>query len=144
MFSTGRTVRRRQERGIRARIRLDVSSEIATYRRIRAAIAAAREKNAVTELVGSTELSLSTAAAYAQDHVLLDSLKGVRIVPRVGRLEIGPERRLGPQRRSGRDRRDEARSAELWAERRVNPDRRQLAERRGRPRAVWEVGGSPL
>ena len=121
-----------------------MSSEIATYRRIRAAIAAAREKNAVTELLGSTELSLATAAAYAQDHVLLDSLKGVRIVQRVGRLEIGPERRLGPQRRSGRDRRDGARNTELWAERRVNPERRQIAERRQRPRAVWEVGGSPL
>jgi hypothetical protein len=121
-----------------------VSSEIATYRRIRAAIAAAREKNAVTELLGSTELSLATAAAYAQDHVLLDSLKGVRIVPRVGKLEIGPERRQGLQRRSGRDRRDAARNTELWAERRVNPERRQIAERRARPRAVWEVGGSPL
>jgi hypothetical protein len=126
------------------RIRLDVSSEIATYRRVRAAIAAAREKNTVTELVGSTELSLATAAAYAQDHVLLDSLSGVRIVQRVGRLEIGPERRLGPQRRSGRDRRDEARNSELWAERRVNPNRRQLAERREPPRQVWEVAPSPL
>jgi hypothetical protein len=121
-----------------------VSSEIATYRRVRAAIAAANEKSAVTELVASTELSLATAAAYAQDHVLLDSLKGVRIVQRVGRLEIGPERRLGHQRRSGRDRRDEARNSELWAERRVNPERRQLTERRQPPRPVWEAGSSLL
>ena len=114
-------------------------SEIATYRRVRAAIAAAREKSTVTELVASTELSLATAAGYAQDHVLLGSLKDVRIVQRVGRLEIGPERRLGPQRRSGRDRRDDSRESELWAERRVNPDRRQLLERRAPPRKVWEV-----
>jgi hypothetical protein len=120
-----------------------VSSEIATYRRVRAAIAAAREKSAVTELVASTELSLATAASYAQDHVLLDSLKNVRIVQRVGRLEIGPERRLGPQRRSGRDRRDEARNNELWAERRVNPERRQIPERREPLRPVWEASSSP-
>ena len=121
-----------------------MSSEIATYRRIRAAIAAAREKNAVTELVGSTELSLPTAAAYAQDHVLLDSLKGVRIVQRVGRLEIGPERRLGPQRRSGRDRRDEARNSELWAERRVNPGAPAARGAAGTAAPVWEAGSSLL
>jgi hypothetical protein len=119
-----------------------VSSEIATYRRVRAAIAAAREKDAVTELVGSTELSLPTAAAYARDHVLLDSLKGVRIVQRVGKLEIGPERRQGAQRRSGRDRRDQEQNPGLWAERRVNSERRQLRERRAPPRQVWETASS--
>jgi len=119
-------------------------SEIATYRRIRAAIAAAREKDAVTELLGSTELNLQTAAAYAQDHVLLDNLKGIRIVKRVGKLEIGPERRLGPQRRSGRDRRDQDRSGDLWAERRVNPERRQIPERRQPLRPVWEAASPRL
>ena len=119
-------------------------SEIATYRRIRAAIAAAREKDAVTELLGSTELNLQTAAAYAQDHVLLDNLKGIRIVKRVGKLEIGPERRLGPQRRSGRDRRDQDRSGDLWAERRVNPESRQIPERRQPLRPVWEAASPRL
>jgi hypothetical protein len=115
-----------------------VTPEIATYRRIRAAVAAARDKDAVTDLVGSTELNLPAAAAYAQDYVLLGSLHGVRIVPRVGRLEIGPERRSGAQRRSGRDRREDDKSGDLWAERRVNRERRRNDERRAPFAQVWE------
>ena len=119
-----------------------MTPEIATYRRIRAAVAAAREKDAVTDLAGSTELNLPAAAAYAQDYVLLGSLHGVRIVPRVGRLEIGPERRTGAQRRSGRDRREGDQSGDLWAERRVNRDRRQNGERRAPLAQVWEESAS--
>ena len=53
-------------------------------------------------LAGSTELNLPAAAAYALDHLLLESLHGVRIVQRVGRLEIGPERRAGCRAAFGR------------------------------------------
>ncbi len=119
-----------------------MAPEIATYRRIRAAVAAAREKDAVTDLVGSTELNLPDAAAYALDYVLLGSLHGVRIVPRVGRLEIGPERRSGAQRRSGRDRREGDMSGDLWAERRVNRERRRNDERRAPLTQVWEASAS--
>jgi hypothetical protein len=117
---------------------VDVSSEVATYRRIRAAITAAREQAAVTTLVASTELNLPTAASYAQDHLLIGGLKGVFVSQRAGRLEIGPERRTGMQRRSGRDRRDDDRRADRWAERRVNPPRRQLADRRLPVSIVWD------
>ena len=115
-----------------------MSSEVATYRRIRAAITAAREKAEVTTLVGSTELGLPTAALYAQDHLLIGGLKGIFVVQRVGKLQIGPERRLGLQRRSGRDRRDDDRRTERWAERRVNPPRRQLADRRTPAGNIWD------
>jgi hypothetical protein len=114
-----------------------VSSEVATYRRIRAAIRAAREQAEVTTLVPNTELNLPTAASYAQDHLLIGGLKGVFVVQRVGKLEIGPERRTG-QRRSGRDRRDDDRRPDRWAERRVSPPRRQLADRRVPTGAVWD------
>jgi hypothetical protein len=115
-----------------------VSSEVATYRRIRAAITAARATAETTTLVGSTELNLPTAALYAQDHLLGGGLKGIFVVQRVGKLEIGPERRLGLDRRSGHDRRDDDRRLERWAERRVNPPRRQVADRRVPAGNIWD------
>ena len=92
--------------------------------------------------MGSTELNLPAAASYTQNYVLLGSLHGVRIVPRVGKLEIGPERRSRVARRSGSDRREDDKSGDLWAERRVNSDRRQNGERRAPLTQVWEASAS--
>jgi hypothetical protein len=116
-----------------------VTGEIATYRRLRAALRAARDASAVSVFVGSTELNLPDAAAYAQQHMLSGGLHGVWIAQRVGRLEIGPERRTSSERRSGLDRRSIEQDPGLWAERRTNPDRRQGAERRVPAGPVWEA-----
>jgi hypothetical protein len=117
----------------------DVTSEAATYRRLRAALVAARDKSAVTVLVGSTELNLPDAATYAQNHLLLEGMHGVRIAQRVGLLEIAPERRTGSKRRSGLDRRSTEQAGGLWAERRSKRDRRAGVERRVPIAPVWEA-----
>ena len=93
-------------------------------------------------LVGSTELNLPDAATYAQNHMLLEAFHGVRIVQRVGKLEIGPERRSSTQRRSGVDRRSHEQRGSPWAERRTNPDRRANGERRVPVGRVWEAAAS--
>jgi hypothetical protein len=116
-----------------------VTSEIATYRRLRAALVAAREKSAVTVLAGSTELNLPDAATYAGNHMRLEGLHGIRIVQRVGVLEIGPERRASTERRSGFDRRSNARDGHVWAERRSSSDRRAGRDRRVPLTRVWEA-----
>jgi hypothetical protein len=116
-----------------------VTSEIATYRRLRAAIVAAREQSAVTMLAGSTELNLPDAATYAGNHMRLEGLHGIRIVQRVGVLEIGPERRANSERRSGYDRRSNARDGHVWADRRANSDRRAGRDRRASLTQVWET-----
>jgi hypothetical protein len=116
-----------------------VKTEIATYRRLRSALRAAREADTVTELVGSSELNLLDASRYAQNYMLLEGLHDVWIAQRVGRLQIGPERRTSLQRRSGVDRRSHEPKGGLWAEKRINPDRRTGAERRVPVRPVWEA-----
>jgi len=119
--------------------KVDVTTDAATYRRLRAALVAARDKSAVTVLVGSTELNLPDAATYAQNHLLLEGMHGVRIAQRVGRLEIGPEQRTGSNRRSGFDRRSNEQVSATWADRRSNRDRRAGVERRVPLAPVWEA-----
>ena len=113
--------------------------EAATYHRIRSAVSAAQKTGAVTVLSASTELSLPDAATYAQQHMLSGALHGVWIAQRVGRLEIGPERRTSRERRSGLARRSNEQNGGLWAERRTNPDRRRGVERRVPAGPVWEA-----
>ena len=93
-------------------------------------------------LAGSTELNLPDAAAYAGNHMRLEGLHGIRIVQRVGVLEIGPERRASSDRRSGLDRRANAGDGAVWAERRSNSDRRAGRDRRVPLTQVWEPAAS--
>jgi hypothetical protein len=116
-----------------------VTGEIATYRRLRAALRAARDASTISVFVGSTELNLPDAALYAQQHMLSGGLHGVWIAQRVGRLEIGPERRTSTERRSGLDRRSNEQNGGPWAERRSNADRRQGVERRVPAGPVWDA-----
>ena len=119
----------------------NVTSETVTYRRIRAALIAARDSGEVTVLQASTELSLPTAARYARDHVLLERLGRVRIAIRAGKIEIGPERRGHTgDRRSGFDRRVGENIGNLWAERRATVDRRGGSERRHAPVPAYSLG----
>lgn len=106
-------------------------AEAVTYRRIRAAVAAAVDASAITVLTPTTELGIPGAARYAGEFMAIESVRGVRVTPMRGRIEIGPERRVSHERRSGRDRRLADRSGDLWAERRASGDRRSGADRRG-------------
>lgn len=102
-----------------------------TYRRLRAALVAARDSGEVSILQASTELSLPAAATYARDYALLERVGKVRIAIRSGKIEIGPERRLlRLDRRSGRDRRLDDNVENLWVERRATTDRRGGIDRR--------------
>jgi hypothetical protein len=113
--------------------------EVATYRRIRAAVGSAQDQDAVTVFVSSTELGVRDAAAYARDHILLAHLPRVRVILSAGKLEIGPERRAKVQRRSGFDRRENDLSSELWIERRTTPERRSGSDRRASQQQLADV-----
>ena len=92
-----------------------MTTETATYHRIRSAISAAKATGAVTVLASSTELTLPAAAEYARNYMAMERVHGIGITAGVGTLEIGPapepepkpgvERRHGGDRRSGDERR---------------------------------------